>query len=196
MRSHRLVAPAVILVGLTVTAQAHTGHGATDAFGAGFAHPLGGLDHLLAMVAVGLWAGLAGGRALWLWPASFVGAMVVGGFLGMSGVPMPFVEQGILASVIVLGLAAALALGPNAAAGAAMVALAGLFHGHAHGTEVPADGSGLAYAAGFALATMMLHVSGIAATVIASHLALPFASRVAGGLTAVAGLVLAVRAVM
>ncbi len=196
MRSLRLLAPAAAIIALTATAEAHTGHGATNAFTAGFAHPLGGVDHLLAMVAVGLWAGLAGGRALWLWPASFVGAMVVGGMLGMAGMPMPFVEQGILASVVVLGLAAALAFSPNVAAGAAIVALAGLFHGHAHGTEVPADASGLAYAAGFALATALLHAVGIAATVIASRLALPAATRVAGGLTAVAGVALVVRAVL
>jgi urease accessory protein len=196
MRSLRLIAPAAAILALTTTAEAHTGHGATNAFTAGFAHPLGGFDHLLAMVAVGLWAGLAGGRALWLWPASFVGAMVVGGMLGMAALPMPFVEQGILASVIVLGLAAALAVSPNVAAGAAIVALAGLFHGHAHGTEVPADASGLAYAAGFALSTTLLHTVGIAATVVAARLALPAASRVAGGFTAIAGVALAARAFM
>jgi urease accessory protein len=192
MRSLRLI-PAALLA-LTTAAEAHTGHGATNAFTAGFSHPLGGMDHLLAMVAVGLWAGLAGGRALWLWPASFVGAMVLGGALGMAGLPMPFVEQGIVASVIVLGLAAALAFSPSVAVGAVIVALAGLFHGHAHGTEVPADASGLAYAAGFALATALLHAAGIAATVVAARLALPVVTRAAGGLTAIAGVVLAVRA--
>jgi urease accessory protein len=196
MRSLRLIATATAILVLTTSADAHTGHGATHAFTAGFAHPLGGFDHLLAMMAVGLWAGLAGGRALWLWPASFVGAMVVGGMLGMAGMPMPFVEQGILASVIVLGLAGALAFSPSIAAGAAIVALAGLFHGHAHGTEVPADVSGLAYAIGFALSTALLHAVGIAATVVAARLALPAASRVAGGLTAVAGVVLAARAIL
>jgi urease accessory protein len=196
MRSLRLIATATAILVLTTSADAHTGHGATHAFTAGFAHPLGGFDHLLAMMAVGLWAGLAGGRALWLWPASFVGAMVVGGMLGMAGMPMPFVEQGILASVIVLGLAGALAFSPSIAAGAAIVALAGLFHGHAHGTEVPADASGLAYAIGFALSTALLHAVGIAATVVAARLALPAASRVAGGLTAVAGVVLAARAIL
>jgi urease accessory protein len=194
MRVLRFLAPAAAILALTTGAEAHTGHGATNAFTAGFAHPLGGLDHLLAMVAVGLWAGLAGGRALWVWPASFVAAMVVGGVMGMAGVPMPFVEQGILASVIVIGLAAALALSPGLAVGAAIAALAGLFHGHAHGTEVPADASGLAYAAGFALATTLLHAVGIAATVIATRFTLPVAARAAGGLAALAGVVLAARA--
>ncbi|MBL8569749.1 MAG: HupE/UreJ family protein [Phreatobacter sp.] len=196
MRSLRFIAPAAILALTTAVAEAHTGHGATNAFAAGFGHPLGGLDHLLAMVAVGLWAGLAGGRALWLWPVSFVGAMLLGGALGMAGMPMPFVEQGIVASVVVLGLAAALAFSPSVAAGGAIVALAGLFHGHAHGTEVPADASGLAYAAGFAFATALLHGAGIATTVAAARLSLSVAARAAGGLTAIAGVVLAARAFM
>jgi urease accessory protein len=160
MRSLRLVLSAAALTAATA-AEAHTGHGSTSAFTAGFAHPLGGFDHLLAMVAVGLWAGLAGGRALWLWPAAFVGAMVLGGVLGMAGVPMPFVEQGIVASVVVIGVAAALAFSPSLATGIGLAALAGLFHGHAHGTEVPADASGLAYAAGFALSTALLHACGV-----------------------------------
>ncbi len=193
MRFLRLALSAAALTALATAAEAHTGHGATNAFTAGFAHPLGGVDHLLAMVAVGLWAGLAGGRALWLWPAGFVAAMVLGGALGMAGVPMPFVEQGIVGSVIVIGLAAALAFSPSLAVGVAIAALAGLFHGHAHGTEVPADASGLAYAAGFALATALLHACGIAATVIAARFTLPVAARAAGGLTAVAGVVLAAR---
>jgi urease accessory protein len=193
MRFLRLVAPTAAILVMTTAAEAHTGHGATNAFTAGFAHPLGGLDHLLAMVAVGLWAGLAGGRALWLWPASFVGAMLIGGAIGMAGIPMPLVEQGIVGSVIVIGLATALAFSPSLAIGVAMAALAGLFHGHAHGTEVPADVSGLTYAAGFALATMLLHAVGIALTVIATRFTLPIAARAAGGLTAVAGVVLAAR---
>lgn len=193
MRYLRLVAPTAAILVMATAAEAHTGHGATNAFTAGFAHPLGGLDHLLAMVAVGLWAGLARGRALWLWPASFVGAMAIGGGLGMTGVPMPLVEQGIVGSVIVIGLAAALAFSPNLMVGVAIAALAGLFHGHAHGTEVPADASGLAYSVGFAAATALLHAGGIAATVAATRFSLPVAARTAGGLTAVAGVVLAAR---
>ncbi|MDP2803757.1 MAG: HupE/UreJ family protein [Phreatobacter sp.] len=193
MRSLRLVLPAAALLAMVSAAEAHTGAGHTHAFTSGFAHPFGGMDHLLAMVAIGLWAGLAGGRALWLWPASFVVAMVVGGALGMAGVPMPLVEQGIVASVVVIGLAAALALSPNIAVGCALAALAGLFHGHAHGTEIPADASGLAYASGFAMATALLHAIGIAVTVLAARFAMPIAARAAGGLTAVAGVVLAAR---
>jgi len=193
MRAHRSIVASSVLLAMAGAAEAHTGVGSTSAFAAGFAHPLGGFDHLLAMVAIGIWAGLAGGRALWVWPASFVGAMVIGGALGMAGVPMPFVEQGIVGSVIVIGLAAALVLNPGLATGAAIAALAGLFHGHAHGTEVPADASGLAYAAGFAIATALLHAIGIAVTVLAARFTLPVAARAAGGITAVAGMVLATR---
>lgn len=193
-RRRTLAALAAALSAAATSAEAHTGIGSTSAFSAGFSHPFGGLDHLLAMVAVGLWAGIRGGPALWLWPVGFVGAMAVGGALGMAGLPMPFVEQGIVGSVIVLGLASALAFSPKVALGAAIVALAGLFHGHAHGTEVPADASGIAYAAGFALATALLHAAGVAATAAAARLSIPIAARAAGGLAAAAGVVLALGA--
>jgi len=193
MHSLRLLSSAALLTMLATGAEAHTGHGATNAFAAGLAHPLEGFDHLLAILAIGLWAGLVGGRGLWLWPVSFVGAMLIGGALGMTGVPMPLVELGIVGSVIVIGLAAALAFSPSVMIGMAVAALAGLLHGHAHGTEVPADASGLAYAAGFAIATALLHTLGIAAAVAATRFSLPIAARTAGGLTAVAGVVLAAR---
>ncbi len=103
---------------------------------------------MLAMVAVGLWAGLNGGRALWAWPAAFVGVMLLGGALGMAGVTLPLVESGILASVVVLGLLVLGAFRLPVAAGAALVALFALLHGHAHGTELPADGAAVSYFAG------------------------------------------------
>ena len=185
----KLALLAVVAAGFASTAaEAHTGIGSTSAFTAGLIHPLSGADHILAMVAVGLWAGLRGGPALWVWPATFVGAMLAGGALGMAGMGLPFVEQGILASVLALGVAAALALRPSVALGMALIALAGLFHGHAHGTEVPADASGLTYAAGFALATAALHAAGIGATVGATRFALPVVARIAGAVTALAGL--------
>ena len=104
----------------------------------GFTHPFTGLDHMLAMVAVGLWAGLNGGRALWAWPAAFVGVMVLGGALGIAGVAVPMVEPGILASVVVLGLLVLAAAQLPVAAGAVLVAAFALLHGHAHGAELPA----------------------------------------------------------
>ncbi|CAN5170209.1 HupE/UreJ family protein [soil metagenome] len=146
-------------------ASAHIGIGDTSGFFAGFEHPLSGLDHMTVMIAVGLWAALKGGKALWLWPASFVGVMIVGGILGMLGVAVPFVEPGILASVVALGLLVALAVDLPVAAGAAIIGLFALFHGHAHGTAVPETGSGLLYLAGFALTTATLHSVGIAAAV-------------------------------
>jgi urease accessory protein len=165
---------------LVTPAFAHVGHGETSSFAAGFAHPLGGLDHVAVMIAVGLWAALKGGRALWLWPAAFVSVMLVGGALGMSHVALPFVEPAILASVVALGLLVALAVDVPVAAGAAIVGAFALFHGHAHGTEVADGMSGVAYMAGFALATAALHLVGIGLASVTTRLALAPAIRVAG----------------
>jgi urease accessory protein len=181
----------LVAVMMTSAAEAHTGLGSTSAFAAGLAHPLTGLDHMLAMVAVGLWAGSRGGAAVIVWPATFVGVMVLGGVLGMAGIGLPFVEQGILASVLMLGLAVALAARPSVAVGAALIAVAALFHGHAHGVEVPVNASGIGYAFGFALSTAVLHALGVGATTLATRLTVPVAIRAAGALTAVAGVVLA-----
>jgi urease accessory protein len=146
-------------------ALAHVGVGSTSGFAAGFQHPLFGLDHVTVMIAVGLWAALKGGRALWAWPAAFVGVMLVGGALGMAHVPIPFVEPGILASVVALGLLVAVAADLPIAVGAAIIGAFALLHGHAHGTEVPESASGIEYIAGFAVATALLHATGIAAAV-------------------------------
>ena len=160
MRTGLTIAAAFTLV--PTAALAHAGIGDGHGFVHGFAHPLGGLDHILAMVTVGIFAWQLGGRALWLVPASFVLAMAAGGALGIAGVPVPFVELGIAASVIVLG--AIVALGANVPLAVAMglVALFAIFHGHAHGTEMPQDAAGAVYAAGFVLATALLHAGGIA----------------------------------
>ena len=125
------------LAAAALPAEAHVGIGSTSSFSAGFLHPLSGLDHMTVMVAVGLWAALKGGRALWAWPAAFVGVMLAGGALGMAHVPIPFVEPGILASVVALGLLVALAVDLPVWTGALVIGLFALFHGHAHGTEVP-----------------------------------------------------------
>ena len=134
-----------------------------SSFAAGFMHPLSGLDHMTVMIAVGLWAVLKGGKAIWAWPLAFVGVMLAGGALGMLQVPLPFVEPGILASVVALGLLVALAVELPVSAGVAVIGLFALLHGHAHGTEVPENAGGLEYMAGFALATALLHAVGIAA---------------------------------
>jgi urease accessory protein len=142
-------------------ALAHVGVGATSGFAAGFGHPMFGPDHLLAMISVGLWAGLVGGRALWAWPAAFVGVMVVGGAMGIAGWSLPMVEPAILASVVVLGIVVALAVRAPVGLGAIVVGAFALFHGHAHGTEIPVTAAGIEYLAGFALATAILHGVGI-----------------------------------
>lgn len=161
----RLLAPVAsgLCLLLPAAAAAHDGPHAAGGFGAGFLHPFGGLDHLLAMVAVGLFAALLGGRARWLVPGAFVAVLALGGGLAMAGIALPMVETGIALSVLLLGLAVALRLAPATAAAMAVVGLFALFHGHAHGAEMPAAASALPYALGFVLATALLHAAGLAA---------------------------------
>lgn len=159
----RLAAASLALVAVAVPtiASAHPGHEGAPGFVHGFLHPLGGLDHILAMVAVGLFAARLGGRALWLVPASFVGAMAVAGVAGMSGFALPYVEAGIALSILVLGAAIALEMTMPVAAAMGLVAFFAVFHGYAHGVEMPETVSGLAYGAGFVAATAALHGLGI-----------------------------------
>lgn len=182
-----------LLALLPLSAAAHPGHG-TASLGEGLAHPLSGLDHLLAMVAVGLWAAQLGGRARWVVPGAFVSAMAAGWGLGMLGVPIPGVEQGIVASVLVLGLMIAIAARPPIGVPVAMVAAFALFHGHAHGTEAAPGGSALAYALGFTTATVFLHLAGIGLgqALESANRARPWL-RLAGGSVALAGLMMAIR---
>lgn len=147
---------------LPTAALAHTGAGDTSGFSHGFLHPLGGADHLLAMVAVGLFAAHLRGRALWLVPGAFVVMMAAGGALGAAGVGVPHVETGIALSVMVLGAAIAGGLSVPTAVAMTLAGFFAIFHGHAHGAEMPAAASGLAYGAGFVLATAALHAAGIA----------------------------------
>jgi len=145
-------------------AQAHPGHegdGLVWDFSGGFAHPLSGWDHLLAMIAVGLWAAQLGGRARWLVPSAFVGVMALGAAVGHAGLMLPGVEQGIAASVLVLGLLIATAVRLPVAAGMTLVGIFAVFHGIAHGAEMPATAGGLSYGAGFVVATALLHAVGV-----------------------------------
>lgn len=151
---------ALVLLTICGTAAAHPGHGTS--YMAGLAHPWLGADHLLAMLAVGLWAAQLGGRARWLVPLSFVSVMAAAGALGMAGVSLPMVESGIAASVLVLGLLIAVAARLPVGAGASLVALFAIFHGYAHGAEMPADGSAWGYGLGFVLSTAALHGIGLA----------------------------------
>lgn len=170
---------------------AHTGVGATSGFGAGLAHPIGGADHLLAMVAVGLWAAQLGGRAWWVVPGAFVSVMVLAGALGIAGVPLPFVEAGIVASVLVLGVLITVAVRLPLALSALVVAVFAVFHGHAHGAEMPLALGGIAYSGGFALATALLHGCGVAVGGALARVSAEQVARVAGGAIVVAGVYLA-----
>lgn len=180
---------------LTATASGAAAHifGAQGAgFAQGLVHPLGGIDHLLAMVAVGLWAAQLGGRALWAVPAAFVGMMAVGGITGMIGVPLPMVELGIAGSLLVLGALVALSSRLPVALSAALVGLLALFHGHAHGTELPEAASALAYGIGFVAATAALHGIGIAIFALLKQDAGRVLVRIGGAGIAATGLLLAV----
>jgi urease accessory protein len=159
---------------------------------AGFSHPLSGADHILAMVAVGLWAGLLGGRALWLAPAAFVGTMAAGFAASLSGAPLPFVEPAILASVVIIGLLAATAPRAPASAGMAAVGFFAFFHGHAHGGELGAADA-LTFGIGFAVATALLHATGVGIALGLGRAA-GVSHRFAGAATAAGGLWLALSA--
>jgi urease accessory protein len=176
---------------LPTAAWAHVGAGSTVGFVHGFVHPVTGIDHVLAMIAVGLFAANLGGRALWAVPLTFVSVMAVGGALGVAGIGVPFVEAGIAVSVIVLGLAVALQWKWPVAAAMALVGIFAIFHGHAHGAEMPVDASGLEYGLGFMLATALLHVVGIGLGIGIARFGRAYSPRVAqfgGGAMAVAGL--------
>lgn len=186
----RRLALASLAALVALPAHAHTGHGDIAGFVSGFLHPLFGPDHLLAMVAVGLWAGLIGGRAVWAWPAAFVSVMVMGGALGITGIGLPAVEPMIIGSVIVIGLLTAFAARPAVAIGAVICGVFALAHGHAHGEEMPLAANAIGYALGFAVATALLHGTGIAAACAAR--ARPAAIRAAGGAVAALGVALLV----
>jgi urease accessory protein len=159
-------------------ASAHPGHeGASLVHG--FLHPLGGVDHIIAMVAVGLLAARLGGRALWLVPASFVAAMAAAGFAGMAGVELPYVETGIAVSIVALGAVALLPVALPIAAAMGLVAFFAIFHGYAHGAEMPETMSGLAYGAGFVAATALLHGVGIGLGLAVGQIAGGFGRRAA-----------------
>ncbi len=172
-------------------AMAHTGIGAHGApFASGFMHPLLGADHMLTMVAVGLFAAMTGGRATWAYPASFVCAMILGGLLGFEGAGLPVIEPTILASIVVLGVAIAFAVRPPLGLACGVIGLFGVAHGFAHGLEGPELG-GLPYAAGFVIATASLHAIGLGLGFAAGALGRPALSRTLGALTAAAGVFLA-----
>lgn len=181
---------ALAALALPAVAYAHTGVGETAGLVHGFSHPISGLDHILAMVMVGVLAFQLGGRAVWAVPATFVLVMALGGALGMAGIAVPFVEIGIALSVIVLGAVVALDLRASTAVTMAIVGLFAVFHGHAHGAEMPENAAGAAYAAGFMIATALLHAAGLGLGFVIARFGErqgSFVVRTAGGLAAVAG---------
>jgi len=178
------------LVLMPGVAFAHPGHGSFTGFTQGFMHPLTGLDHILAMVMVGMLAGRIGGRALWLVPASFVSIMALGGLVGATGIGLPMIELGIGLSVVVLGGAVALGFGLAVPAAMALVGLFAVFHGYAHGAEIPETVAGLDYGAGFVAATALLHATGLGLAAAIDRNAGKRANlvfRIVGSLTAAAG---------
>lgn len=189
---HLLLTALCAICLLPISALAHTGTGQSTGFSAGFIHPAGGTDHLLAMLAVGLWAAQMGGRAAWAVPGTFVSMMIAGGVLGMSGVHMPYMEAGIVVSVLVLGVLIAGAFKLPLVISGMVVGIFAVFHGHAHGAEMPIAVGAVSYSAGFALATALLHAAGILAGTGLRKLNIEKITRFAGGAIALGGIYLAV----
>lgn len=193
------VLPALLLASIAAPVLAHPGHPGAEptavGFAGGFAHPFGGFDHLMAMLAVGLWAVQQSARqprAFWLLPASFVLAMGAGFVLALTGVALPGVETGIALSVLLLGLIVAFAVRPPLAAAMAVTAVFALFHGHAHGTELGDASQAGVYALGMLLATALLHGLGLTAARLAQQFSLGLVTRCAGAAVALAGIVILV----
>ena len=176
--------PLLLLFLSALPAMAHpaTFHGleGADAPLAGFLHPFSGLDHLIVMVAVGLWAVQVGGRALWLLPCSFVGSMILGGLIGLSGFHAPVAEAGILASIVILGAALGIAWRPQLWIAALFVGAGGLCHGYAHGSEMTIGLVPVIYLTGMIIATSLLHAMGITAGLALRHSQFIAATRFAG----------------
>ena len=188
-------AASLVLAVVPVAALAHEEAGQAAGFLAGLAHPVSGLDHVLAMIAVGLWGAVLGPPAIWVLPVAFPLVMAVGGLMGLLGFPLPGVEVGIAVSAIVLGTMVLAEVRPPLWLAAAMVAFFAVFHGHAHGRELPPGTSALLYSLGFVVATGVLHAVGILIGVAHRWAAGRQIVRVAGGAVALAGLFFLWRAI-
>jgi urease accessory protein len=194
-RSQYPVVVALLLAAASSAALAHTESGQATGFLTGLLHPVSGLDHVLAMVAVGLWGAQLGAPAIWLLPVTFPMVMALGGVLGLLGMPLPGVELGIAASAILLGAAVMTERRPPLLAAVVLVGFFAVFHGHAHGTELPPGQSGLLYSLGFVVATGCLHAIGIAIGSVHRWPAGRVALRIAGGGVGLAGLFFLWRAI-
>lgn len=177
----------LLLATVAGSAVAHTGEGLSGGFASGFAHPLLGWDHVAAMVAVGLWGAFLGSPAIWILPVVFPLVMALGGAMGVAGIPVPAVETGIAASALVLGLMVLFSVRPPIAVAAILVGAFAIFHGHAHGTELPDAANAVAYSVGFVIATGLLHLAGIALGGLVRWPAGRWLVRACGGGIALAG---------
>ncbi len=175
------------LIACSTVASAHSEGGGAGGFTSGFSHPLTGLDHIVAMVAVGLWGAFLGGRAMWMLPVVFPMVMAVGGALGVFGVGLPGVETAIALSGVVMGLMVTLAARPPVWVAAVIVGVFAIFHGHAHGEEMPESTNALAYAIGFVISTGLLHLAGIAFGLLVKWPWGRVAIRAGGGVIAAVG---------
>ena len=188
--SIRLLLPVAVLASLPSLAHAHASILEAGGFMHGLVHPASGLDHVLAMLAVGLWAAQTGGRSVMVVPLTFVGVMALGGALPLLGIGLPFVEQGIVLSVLLLGVLIAAAVRLPLWLGSGLVGLFALWHGHTHGAEMPVLASGIEYALGFLLATALLHTIGIAFGLGMQWMTRERVIRVAGASIALCGMYL------
>lgn len=178
---------AILLAFAATPGLAHTGVGAAGGFSSGFFHPVFGWDHVVAMVAVGLWGAFLGAPAIWVLPMVFPLVMAFGGALGVIGIPVPAVETGIAMSGVILGLAVAFAVRAPLWLAGLLVGVFAVFHGHAHGTELPEAVNPFAYAAGFVIATGLLHLAGIGCGLLVRAPGGQWLVRAGGGVIALTG---------
>lgn len=187
MARSRIFALAALFSGFVTAAQAHTGTDVAGGFASGFAHPIHGLDHVVAMVAVGLWGAFLGRTAIRVLPVVFPMVMAVGGAIGVSGFHLSGVETGIALSAIVLGAVVAFAVTPLVWVAAVIAGTFAIFHGYAHGVELPSAADPIAYSVGFVIATGLLHLAGIAIGLIVKWAGGKIVVRACGALIAGAG---------
>ena len=187
MRRHLALLTIGLCLAIATPALAHQGHAHTygGGFSSGFFHPILGFDHVAAMVAVGMWGGILGRPAIWLLPVVFPLAMAFSAALGVIGVPLPFVEAGIATSAVIIGLMIAFFVNPPLWVAVTIVGIFALFHGHAHGTELPSTANPFAYVFGFVLSTGLLHAAGI---VLGLLIAFPLGKTIVRGSGAVISL--------
>jgi urease accessory protein len=188
MKAQRFVLPVFALIFAPAIAHAHVGSGDTGGFLHGISHPLTGIDHLCAMIAVGLWAAQTGGRAIWAVPLAFISLMLIGGLFGLGGIHFSLGEMGVAISVLMLGVFIAAAARLPLLTSVIIVGLFAFCHGHAHGVEMPDTLSPFAYVAGFVLATALLHASGIGLALGIERIAAARLIRFAGATIVLCGL--------